>query len=169
MGSFIDSYLEYLWKAYVLFGHPDDLLMWTEMYGAVQQHMRHGPWYVEVHMGTGQWSWAAFSALQGYWPGVMATWGEVQDAADTMTSFFSLWERFGFVPERYDLLKVGWWVVRVGRFVAVCACVCGFVVVWCVRLVLVGLVLVSSVWLGVGVCLGFFVWVFLFLVLAWCE
>ena len=45
IGSFIDSYFEYLWKSYLLFGHPDDVLMWTESYKALQQHLKRGPWY----------------------------------------------------------------------------------------------------------------------------
>ena len=107
IGSFVDSYFEYLWKAYILFEHPDDLIMWTELYTIVEKRIRHGPWYIEAHMKTGQWTWPAFSSLQGFWPGLLATWGASSDAAQTMTSFFSLWQAYGFAPERYDLLKVG--------------------------------------------------------------
>jgi hypothetical protein len=106
IGSFIDSYLEYLWKSYVLFQHPDDLLMWTETYRAVVQHVKHGPWYVEVHMELGKWTWSAFSSLQGFWPGLQATWGDTAAASETMMAFFSLWHKFGTVPERLDLSTV---------------------------------------------------------------
>eukprot|EP00750_Incisomonas_marina_P029799 INCI7227.7.p1 GENE.INCI7227.7~~INCI7227.7.p1 ORF type:complete len:267 (+),score=54.47 INCI7227.7:1071-1871(+) len=81
--------------------------MWTESYKALQQHLKRGPWYLEVNMNTAQVSWAAFSSLQGFWPGLQATWGDTDSAEETMVAFFSLWTAFGFAPERFDLMSSG--------------------------------------------------------------
>ena len=61
--------------------------------------------YLEVNMNTAQVSWAAFSSLQGFWPGLQATWGDTDSAEETMVAFFSLWTAFGFAPERFDLMS----------------------------------------------------------------
>lgn len=70
-------------------------------------------------MNTAQVSWAAFSSLQGFWPGLQATWGDAALAEETMVAFFSLWTAFGFAPERFDLISVRAYDLRL-QFVFVC-------------------------------------------------
>jgi hypothetical protein len=164
VGSFVDSWYEYLLKAYILFGDERDLLMFTEAYVAALRHLKRGPWYVEVNMLSSQTSWSLFGSLQCFWPALQTLFGDreqvrfvvcrfcpniptplppprlllfflrlvcpplpstrarahthahtspriqydqhtrsFEQAADTMRAFMSLWDFFGFVPERYNL------------------------------------------------------------------
>lgn len=104
VGSFVDSWYEYLLKAYILFGVERDLLMFTEAYVAALRHLKRGPWYVEVNMLSKQTSWSVFGSLQCFWPALQTLFGDREQAADTMRAFMSLWEFYGFVPERYNLI-----------------------------------------------------------------
>jgi len=69
IGAGIDSFYEYLLKAYIMFG-DDEMLEWfTTAYKAVQDHTLWGPWNVEVSMNKGKWQPHSFrvSALQVSW------------------------------------------------------------------------------------------------------
>lgn len=66
IGAGIDSFYEYLLKAYVMFG-DEELLQWfNTAYAAVQDHTLWGPWNVEVNMVKGKWQPYSFhvSSLQ---------------------------------------------------------------------------------------------------------
>lgn len=65
VGSFVDSYIEYHLKSYVYFGDSYDWVLFQDAYRAAVTHARIGPWFVEVSMGSGQMTWAAFTAFQG--------------------------------------------------------------------------------------------------------
>lgn len=42
LGAGLDSYYEYLIKAFILFGDTEDYAMFDEMYKAIKLHMRRG-------------------------------------------------------------------------------------------------------------------------------
>jgi ER degradation enhancer, mannosidase alpha-like 1 len=42
----VDSFYEYLMKAYILFGSDEFWDMFHSAYLAVQKYFRHGPWYI---------------------------------------------------------------------------------------------------------------------------
>lgn len=45
-----------------------------------------------------------FNALEAYWPGLQILAGKsVKDATHTLGAFISVWQRFRFVPEKYDI------------------------------------------------------------------
>ncbi len=66
IGAGIDSFYEYLLKAYVMFGDEDLLGWFNTAYAAVQDHTLWGPWNVEVSMVKGKWQPYSFyvSSLQ---------------------------------------------------------------------------------------------------------
>ncbi|PPD79641.1 hypothetical protein GOBAR_DD23443 [Gossypium barbadense] len=49
IGAGVDSFYEYLCKAYILFGKEDYWRMFHSAYLAVQKYFRHGPWYLLDH------------------------------------------------------------------------------------------------------------------------
>ena len=53
IGTFIDSYYEYMLKSYIMFGKEEDLLMFIEGYTAVVRFLKRGPWYIEANMNDG--------------------------------------------------------------------------------------------------------------------
>ncbi|XP_021738295.1 alpha-mannosidase I MNS4-like isoform X2 [Chenopodium quinoa] len=70
IGTSIDSYYEYLLKAFLLFGDEEYLYMFQEAYGAVMHYLFTDPWYVEVNMDSAAIVWPLFNSLQAFWPGL---------------------------------------------------------------------------------------------------
>ncbi|XP_010532268.1 PREDICTED: alpha-mannosidase I MNS5 isoform X2 [Tarenaya hassleriana] len=103
IGAGVDSFYEYLFKAYLLFGKEDYWRMFHTAYLAVQKYFRHGPWYHEANMWTGKATYWQLTSLQAFWPGLQVLAGDVTAANSTHREFFHVWERFGVLPERYLL------------------------------------------------------------------
>ncbi|KAK3283484.1 alpha-mannosidase, partial [Cymbomonas tetramitiformis] len=103
IGTSIDSFYEYLMKAYILLGDDEYLDIFREAYQAAEMHLRRDPWYVEVNMNTGSVVWPVFNSLQAFWPGLQVLAGDVEAAARTHRAFFSVWQHYGFTPEGFHL------------------------------------------------------------------
>eukprot|EP00966_Prymnesium_polylepis_P095845 2220706-Prymnesium_polylepis.1 len=103
VGRGIDSFYEYMLKGSMLFREPDYLAIFHDSYHAALRHCKHGHWYVDVHMSTAQVTWPLFNSLQGFWPGMQMLVGELDDAAQTLRAFHSLWVHIGFHPEGFNL------------------------------------------------------------------
>ncbi|KAF8093108.1 hypothetical protein N665_0390s0016 [Sinapis alba] len=103
IGTSIDSFYEYLLKAYILFGDEEYLYIFQEAYGSAMHYLHKDPWYVEVNMDSGAIVWPVFNSLQAFWPGLQVLAGDVDPAIRTHTAFFSVWKRYGFTPEGFNL------------------------------------------------------------------
>ncbi|XP_010441994.1 PREDICTED: alpha-mannosidase I MNS4 [Camelina sativa] len=103
IGTSIDSFYEYLLKAYILFGDEEYLYIFQEAYRSAMQHLHKDPWYVEVNMDSAAIVWPVFNSLQAFWPGLQVLAGDVDPAIRTHTAFFSVWKRYGFTPEGFNL------------------------------------------------------------------
>ncbi|KAM7485253.1 hypothetical protein LguiA_001262 [Lonicera macranthoides] len=103
IGTSIDSFYEYLLKAYLLFGDEEYLFIFQEAYGAAMHYLYNDPWYVEVNMNSAALVWPLFNSLQAFWPGLQVLAGDIDPAIRTHTAFFSVWKRYGFTPEGFNL------------------------------------------------------------------
>ncbi|KAK3043491.1 hypothetical protein RJ639_002070 [Escallonia herrerae] len=103
IGTSIDSFYEYLLKAYLLFGDDEYLFIFQEAYGAAMHYLFNDPWYVEVNMNSAALVWPLFNSLQAFWPGLQVLAGDIDPAIRTHTAFFSVWKRYGFTPEGFNL------------------------------------------------------------------
>ncbi|KAG9449835.1 hypothetical protein H6P81_009800 [Aristolochia fimbriata] len=103
IGAGVDSFYEYLMKAYILFGGEEFWDMFHTAYVAVQKYFRHGPWYHEADMRTGKATYWQLTSLQAFWPGLQVLLGDVAAANSSHREFFYVWEKFGVLPERYLL------------------------------------------------------------------
>nr|CAB3478469.1 unnamed protein product [Digitaria exilis] len=103
IGTSIDSFYEYLLKAYLLFGDEEYLYIFQEAYKAAMHYLHHDPWYVEVNMNSGATVWPLFNSLQAFWPGLQVLAGDVDPAIRTHAAFFSVWKKYGFTPEGFNL------------------------------------------------------------------
>lgn len=105
IGAGIDSFYEYLLKAFVMFGDEELLDWFNTAYAAVQDHTLWGPWNVEVSMTKGKWQPHLFrvSALQAFWPSLQVLAGELPAAKTSYRAFYALWKQFQALPEVYDL------------------------------------------------------------------
>ncbi|KAF9605954.1 hypothetical protein IFM89_021280 [Coptis chinensis] len=103
IGTSIDSFYEYLLKAYILFGEEEYLFMFREAYKAVMHYLYNDPWYVEVNMNSAAIVWPLFNSLQAFWPGLQVLAGDIDPAIRTHNAFFSVWKKYGFTPEGFNL------------------------------------------------------------------
>jgi ER degradation enhancer, mannosidase alpha-like 2 len=106
VGGGIDSYYEYLLKAWLLFGDEDFRRMWTESLAALNAHVADesptGLWYGEVDMDTGRRTGTSFGALEAFLPAVLALAGDMDRARRLQESCFRMWTRVGIEPDGYD-------------------------------------------------------------------
>lgn len=103
IGAGIDSYYEYLFKAWMLFRDEELLQIFNDSYQSIMQHVYRRPWYVEVNMDSSQMAWPILNSLQAFWPGIQGLYGEILPAVETLRSMHSVWRRFGGLPEGYNL------------------------------------------------------------------
>ncbi|KAH6821556.1 Glycosyl hydrolase family 47 protein [Perilla frutescens var. hirtella] len=103
IGTSIDSFYEYLLKAYILFGDEEYLFIFQEAYRAAMLYLYNDPWYVEVNMNSAALVWPLFNSLQAFWPGLQVLAGDIEPAIRTHAAFFSVWKRYGFTPEGFNL------------------------------------------------------------------
>ena len=102
----IDSYYEYLWKCWKLFGDKDCLDMWNESIAAIQKYLPQEVggelWYGHADMNTGQRTSSEFGALDAFFPALLAFADRMQPARRLQESSFKMWNVQGIEPESFD-------------------------------------------------------------------
>jgi len=106
INSYIDSYYEYLLKAWLLFGDQDCKRMWEASARAVNKYVSEdvsgGLWYGEANMFTGARLSHHFESLAAFFPGTLALSGDLDRARRVQASAFKMWTTFGIEPETID-------------------------------------------------------------------
>jgi mannosidase alpha-like ER degradation enhancer 2 len=106
----IDSYYEYLWKSWLLFGDADFKMMWDSSIAAVNRHLLDqrptGWWYGHADMESGARTLTHFGALDAFFPAVLAKSGDLARADRLMRSVYSMWTTFGIEPEELDYVTM---------------------------------------------------------------
>lgn len=102
----IDSYYEYLWKGWLLFGDNDCLEMWNASIPAVQKYLadevRGELWYGHADMNTGKRGDPTYGALDAFFPALLALSGDLPRARRLQDSGFKMWQLHGIEPEVLD-------------------------------------------------------------------
>jgi mannosidase alpha-like ER degradation enhancer 2 len=110
IGGGIDSYYEYLFKAWLLFGDNDCKAMWDQSIKAVNTYIpemtRNGLWYGRVEMENGERSWRRFGALEAFFPAVLALSGDTVRARELWESCRTMWDLFGAAPELINFINM---------------------------------------------------------------
>ncbi len=106
IGGGIDSYYEYLLKAWLLFGDKDCKEMWDESIKAIDIYLadtvRGALWYGQADMETGKRTGTSFGALEAFLPAVLCLAGDTARAARLEESCFKMWNLYGVEPEQID-------------------------------------------------------------------
>lgn len=106
IGGMIDSYYEYLYKCWKLFGDQDCKRMWDESIPIVNRYLsdtvRGLLWYSRVDMNTGMRKHKVFGGLEAFMPGLLAYSGDVERAKRLQQSCYAMWNKHGIEPEMYD-------------------------------------------------------------------
>nr|KAJ3422735.1 ER degradation-enhancing alpha-mannosidase-like protein 1 [Polyrhizophydium stewartii] len=105
IGAGIDSFFEYLFKAYVLLGDTEYLGMFDDAYRAIMKWIRdeRGFVYKNVNMDDGALVSTWIDSLASFFPGLQVLAGDIDSAIKHQYLYFTIWRRFGALPERFDL------------------------------------------------------------------
>jgi ER degradation enhancer, mannosidase alpha-like 2 len=102
----IDSYYEYLWKCWLLFGDKDCRDMWEASIPAVNKYLADEIggelWYGHADMRTGRRTETTYGALDAFFPALLAFSGDLARARRLQASSFKMWNLYGIEPEILD-------------------------------------------------------------------
>jgi len=102
----IDSYYEYLWKCWRLFGDKDCRDMWNASIPAVHKYLADETsgelWYGHADMKTGKRTATTYGALDAFFPALLALSGDITRARRLQASSFKMWNVHGIEPEILD-------------------------------------------------------------------
>ena len=102
----IDSYYEYLWKCWLLFGDKDCRDMWNASIPAINKYLadeiRGKMWYGHVDMLTGERTKTQYGALDAFFPALLAFSGDLERARRLQASSFKMWNLYSIEPETLD-------------------------------------------------------------------
>jgi hypothetical protein len=106
IGARIDSYYEYLWKCWRLFGDAECRDMWQTSSRAA---LRYYPqpvggtlWFGQVDMDSGAAIGSEYGALEAFFPGLLAYSGHLEEAQRLHAASVQMWRVAGIEPEAYD-------------------------------------------------------------------
>src|SRR5204863_9322153 len=106
IGGGIDSYYEYLWKCWLLFGDKDCRDMWEASIPTVNKYLadeiRGELWYGHADMHTGKRTKTEYGALDAFFPGLLALSGDVERARRLQSSSFKMWNLHDIEPDTLD-------------------------------------------------------------------
>jgi len=110
IGGGIDSYYEYLLKAWLLFDDKDCESMWKSSIEAVNKYLADqaptGFWYGQANMNTGARVGTNFGSLDAFFAGTLALSGDLDRAAKLEDSAYKMWTTFGIEPEEMNYLTM---------------------------------------------------------------
>lgn len=110
----IDSYYEYLLKAWLLFDDKDCERMWKTSIEAINKYLADqapsGFWYGQANMSTGASVGTDFGSLDAFFPGALALSGDLDRARKLEASAYKMWTTFGIEPEEmnYSTMKISY-------------------------------------------------------------
>jgi mannosidase alpha-like ER degradation enhancer 2 len=110
IGGGIDSYYEYLYKCYRLFGDGECRAMWDHSIAGVNKSLadkRDGAlWYGHADMNTGRRTATQYGALDAFMPALLALGGDVPRAQALQESGLRMWRLAGVEPEALDYARM---------------------------------------------------------------
>lgn len=106
VGSYADSYYEYLWDSWQLFGDAECRHMYEVCTAAILRHQqvwRNGRlWIADVDFETGAVVSTEQDELASFYGGLLAQGGAGREGAALTETWAALQNRFGVLPEGYD-------------------------------------------------------------------
>jgi mannosyl-oligosaccharide alpha-1,2-mannosidase len=106
IGPPADSYYEYLWDAWQLFGDAECLAMYRTLTAAILKHQRAerdgATWFVDVDFETGERINWVQDELSSFYGGLLAQGGDRAAGEAYTLAWAGVQARFGILPEGYD-------------------------------------------------------------------
>jgi len=106
IGAYIDSYYEYLYKSWLLFGDKDFKTAFETHNRAIKKHLisktKHGWFMHQVDMQTGKVIGTTYGALEAFYAGLCAFAGDVETGKHIQDANYYMWTRFNIEPEEFN-------------------------------------------------------------------
>jgi ER degradation enhancer, mannosidase alpha-like 2 len=106
IGARIDSYYEYLYKAWLLFGDRDCKAAWDTSNAAIINNLYvktdKGAFFRRVNMNTGLETHPYYGALDAFYAGVLALSGNLPFAENIQQGNTYMWVKFHIEPEEFN-------------------------------------------------------------------
>lgn len=106
ISGMIDSYYEYLIKAYLLFGDEDFKSMYDESIKSVNYYLwdstQTGSWYAHADMNTGKKTETLFGSLDAFMPAMLVLGDDLERAEKIQESCYKMWNQYGIEPEEIN-------------------------------------------------------------------
>jgi len=102
----VDSYYEYLYKSYLLFGDPELGNVWDESIRVIQKYLAEDYqgqlYYGRVDMYTGKQVSSRITLYDAFFPAILALSGDLTHARQLQQTWNGLWNKYGLEPMVYD-------------------------------------------------------------------
>ena len=102
----VDSYYEYLFKSYLMFGDSELGEVWNTSIAAIQTHIAERYdgklWYGRVDMHTGEHKSALITLYDAFFPALLAISGDTGRARSLQETWQWVWNKYGLEPTGYD-------------------------------------------------------------------
>lgn len=106
IGARIDSYYEYLYKAWLLFGDRGCYEAWQIHDRAIRKRLLtetpQGDFFTRVDMRSGKETEPLYGALDAFYAGIMSLSGDTAGARKVQQGNFAMWTHFGIEPEEFN-------------------------------------------------------------------
>jgi len=106
IGARIDSYYEYLYKGWLLFGDTDCKSAWEKSNDAIIRYLyvktKNGAFFRRVDMNTGKETHALYGALDAFYAGILALSGNLTLAENIQQGNTYMWVKFHIEPEEFN-------------------------------------------------------------------
>ncbi len=106
IGARIDSYYEYLYKAWLLFGDLDCKTAWETSNDAIIKYLYvktdKGSFFRRVDMNTGQERQPLYGALDAFYAGILTLSGNLTLAQNIQQGNTYMWVKFHIEPEEFN-------------------------------------------------------------------
>jgi mannosyl-oligosaccharide alpha-1,2-mannosidase len=106
VGSYADSYYEYLWDSWQLFDDAECRRMYEVCTAAILRHQQVWKdgrlWIADVDFATGKLVSSEQDELASFYGGLLAQGGAAREGAAVTESWAGVQDRYGVLPEGYD-------------------------------------------------------------------
>ena len=106
IGAEIDSYYEYLYKSWKLFGDKDFKSAWDVHQKAINKYLvskQDSGWFLtHVDMNTGKEISPVYGALDAFYAGLCAYSGDLGTAKQIQRANYYMWRKFNIEPEEFN-------------------------------------------------------------------
>ncbi len=120
ISGYIDSYYEYMYKSWVLFGDTDFKTAFEKHNAAIKKWLisktDHGWFMRHVDMNTGKETATTYGALDAFYAGLCAYSGDIETGRRIQEANYYMWTKFNIEPEEFnfktDTLLSAYYILR---------------------------------------------------------